>query len=258
MTDHALLVPTSRGPVGAVVSEPDGVRRAALALLQGGGRGGRAGVNAVWTGVARRLSELGLVVLRVDYSLEGDSHLIGPERGRDRAPGWKGELDLELLREVIPWFRARAGGLDLFLAGSCYGGRLAMRLAAEEPALAGSLLIVPYLRSPEGRSGWRARLRRVRSGGAPGPSDVGLDPKMVEVARRLLARAPGWALVGEKDAADVESLKRVLGSDGASLEIETVPDVALYPVHYPQVQDEVSRRLVQRLERALTSSEALA
>jgi hypothetical protein len=68
MTDHPLLIPTSEGPVGAIVSEPAGERRAGLALFPGYGRPARSGFNSFRTRLARELAQHGLEVMRADYS----------------------------------------------------------------------------------------------------------------------------------------------------------------------------------------------
>lgn len=260
MSDHPVMIPTSQGPVGGIVSEPDGDRRAALILLQGGGRGGRAGYNACWTRVARDLADMGVVVLRFDYWKEGDSSLISERRHRGgRGPHGGGDRDLSLLREVAPWFRDRVPGLELLVFGSCYGGRLAVELAGELADVAATFLVVPYLRVPEQRLPWRDRLNRMLRGKAqPGPEEpLGpeiLDPVAVDAVRSALARAPCLVMTGERDPGDVFVLERLLvGADGR-LDVEVVPDKALYPVNYPDIQEIVSDRLeawvAERLGRA--------
>jgi len=73
VTDHAVLIPTSEGPVGGIVSEPRGEPRAGLVLLPGYGRPARSGINSFWSRIARDLAARGAAVLRVDYSREGET-----------------------------------------------------------------------------------------------------------------------------------------------------------------------------------------
>ena len=57
MSDHPVFVPTSSGPVGGIVTEPDGRLRAAAVILEGVG-GRRFGVNRVLTRTAWALAHL--------------------------------------------------------------------------------------------------------------------------------------------------------------------------------------------------------
>jgi hypothetical protein len=251
MSDHAVIAPTSLGPVGGVVSEPSAPVRAAMVLLQGGARGGRAGVNAVWTRTARRLAELGVAVLRIDYAGDGESFMIGRERG---GPSWKVETDRRLVVESARWFRDRAGARDLFVAGSCYGGRLAIDLAAADPSATELFLVVPYLRSVQAQDGrtWRERLMRMKRGDPPGAGDrVRIEPELLQQLARLGERASTWILMGDRDPPDAFQVESHLRAEGRSIEIDVVPSMALYPVHYPDVQAEVGARLLARVEAAL-------
>jgi dienelactone hydrolase len=240
LTDHAILIPTEEGAVGGIVSEPDHEQRAALILLPGYGRPARSGVNAFWTRTARACAELGLVTLRTDYSREGETLPIG-EGGSGQI--WKRDLDLHILRQVVPWFRRRAGDMPLLLAGSCSGARLAIEHAGSEPdAVAETFLIVPHL---------KALAQPGSEGAAQSAGLDAIDPLVVGRMRAILARAPSWILVGESDSPDVPTLQRLVGPTPHPLEVEVVPGTALHLLDQPHLQDEVARRLVARLSRAL-------
>lgn len=261
MSSHPVLIPTSWGPVGAVVTEPDGERRAALMFLQGGAAGGRAGINAVWARLARELSAVGVVVLRADYSRKGDSHMIGGGGSAETRPvsGSKAEQDLRMMDEVIGWLAQRTGPLALHVGGACYGGRLAIHLAAEREDLGGLLLIAPFLRSPEVRGQWsrfRAGARPWARRSANGGASVQIDPAAVAAVERTLARARVWALVGEEDAEDSVLLNDRL-SERFPLELDVVAGVALYPFHDPYVQAELLTRVVGRMRRTIARTPAL-
>ncbi len=215
--DHPVFVPTSAGPLGGIVTEPDGDERGAAVILEGI-NGRRAGVNQIWTHAARALTDLGLVVLRLDYPGRGDS--------RPAAPG--AEADLALV-EGIGWFRERTAGLGLHLVGSCFGVRPAAAVAEHEPTLNSLTLHVPYLmRVPSRRLVARAarRFRRelavVRS-----PSiDDAVCSSIVAAARR----APTVVVAGEQDAhlSDAVELRRRAGRDGVDIEVVVVPGATLH------------------------------
>jgi dienelactone hydrolase len=234
LTDHPLLIPTMEGAVGGIVSEPEGPSRAALVLLAGYGRPARSGVNAFWTRTARRLAEIGMVVLRIDYSREGETLPIGEGGGGQT---WKRDLDLRLLTQVVPWFSKRAGDLPLLLAGSCSGARLAIEYAGRDPdTVAGTFLVVPYLRA----------LAQPGTESLEGSDDEldAVDPIVVDCMRATLEHAPSWILVGEHDDPDVTTLEHQLSPQSHSLEIEIVPGMALHLLDQPQLQDEVTAHLL--------------
>ena len=239
MTDRAVLIPTSEGPVGGVVSEPPGEARAKLLLLQGYGRPARSGTNSFWTQMSRALAKLGVVVLRVDYSREGESFSTD-DGGRGLA--WKKDFDLRLLQQVAPWFSERAGDVPLLLAGACAGTRFSIELAArEQGALGGVFLVALDLRTvvDEGTDG-------------PGLGDPdAIDPQVVERLRAILDSAPCWVLVGEHDIADIPELIRLLGPTRHRLEHEVVPDAVLHFLDQPEIQEQARSRLIDRVERAL-------
>jgi dienelactone hydrolase len=160
---------------------------------------------------------MGIVVLRVDYSREGETLPIG-EGGSGQA--WKRDLDLRLLGQAVPWFRERAGGLPLLLAGFCSGARLAIEYAGREPdTVAGTFLVVPYLRA----------LAQPGKEGLDGRDDLdAVDPAVVDCMGATLDRAPSWILVGEHDDPDVPTLERPLGPKRHGLEAEVVPGMALH------------------------------
>lgn len=250
MTDHPVLIPTSEGPVGGVVSEPEGALRAGLLLLPGYGRPARSGVNSFWTRTARDLAERGVAVLRIDYSREGETLPMGEDVSGQAN---KRQLDGRLLDEVLPWFRGRLDGIEMLLAGVCSGARGAIELAGRDhpDAVAGTFLIVPHLRVLEG-----AERPSAPSEGTEELDDPdAVDPLVVDCFRTILSRAPSWILVGEHDTPDVALLERLLGPTTHELEVETVPDVALHFLDQPILQEDAGRRLVARVMQALLERE---
>lgn len=256
MSDHPVLIPTSMGPVGGVVSEPDGERRGAMVLLQGAGRPARSGVNSFWTRTARDLAGRGIVVLRFDYAAEGESTEVGEgehaalKTALASGPRGRAELDLHLLSEIVPWFRAELDGTDPFLAGSCQGARMAIEFAAKAGGpIPPTFLIAPYLRKPDvtakktaPRSGWLRRSRPRK----PDP----IDPLVVSCLEATLEHASSWILVGERDEPDISLLLDRLGPAAISLELETAPGAALHFLDQPDIQQEAHRWLMSRVERA--------
>jgi dienelactone hydrolase len=279
MRDRAAIVPTSVGPVGAIVSEPDGAARAALVLLQGGGAPCRAGVNACWSRLARDLARRGIAVLRFDFAAEGDSTIVGEDV--PRKVGWRRNTDLAILRELAPWFREKAGVSDLLVAGSCHGGRVGMDFAAEDPGVKGTFLLVPYLwnipphlrpdkqamrqkslpRASElfdhGSSDIEAQRKAVGEVEAVG-DDTPLEESFVESCRAALRHGPVWILIGEGDSQKPVELKQRLGADGTNLEVEVIPGMIVHPITHPEVQEIVTKRLQDRLENVLPGERAAA
>jgi hypothetical protein len=239
--------------MGGVVSEPPGAARAALMLLPGYGRPARSGVNGFWTRLSREFAARGLVVLRVDWSREGETLPLGEGvRGQAR----KSAYDALLFAQVLPWFKQRVGELDLLLAGSCAGARAAIELAGRDHpgAVARTFLIVPHFRVLEGAE-QPARIV-VPSREFEDPDVV--DPLMVDCLRTILSRAPSWALLGERDNADISLLKEVVGPTEHELEVEVVPNAALHELDRPLLQEEASRRLIASVEQTLTELSAAA
>jgi hypothetical protein len=235
MTDHPLLIPTSEGPVGGVVSEPpDGEHRAALILLSGHGSPARAGINSFWARTARSFAELGIVVLRIDYSREGETLPIG-EGVRGQIA--RRELELRLLDQIVPWFHERVPGVPRYLVGSCSGARLSIDLLGRFPdSFAGAFLSVPYLQT------------LFESGGEPDS----VDPLVVECLKGSLDRTLVWILVGENDLCDIPRLIDLLGPD-SGLEVEVAPRMALHFADQPDIQEELHSRLTARISSALTT-----
>jgi dienelactone hydrolase len=273
MRDHAAIVPTTAGPVGAIVSEPDGAVRGGLILLQGGGAPCRAGVNAHWSRLARELAGSGIAVLRFDFAAEGESTLVG--EGVAREVGWRRNTDLEVLRELVPWFRERAGVEDLLLAGSCHGARVALDFAAEDSAVKGSFLVVPYLWNTPPYL--RLDKQAMRQKSLPRASElfdsgssvvtaqretVGeveavldespLEESFVESCRAALTHGRVWILIGEGDSQKPVELKERLGDDGKRLTVETIPDTIVHPVTHPEIQDLVTARLMEQIVGSVT------
>lgn len=258
MKEHALLIPTAAGPVGAVVHEAAGDRLGAIVLLQGLGPAARAGVNAIWTRTARDLAALGLVVLRFDFAREGDSTLAGREIPEDI--GWRRSTDLAMLRDVVPWFLERAGERELLLAGSCHGARVALEFAAYDPVARGLFLIVPYL--------WHREPHLRKDPSAEDPPDLepvpangpvlSTDEDILAGFRAALGRGPVWVLVGEGEEEQVLPVAGQLEDAGSPLELEVAPGMPLHPVGHPEQQATARRRLVDRVGATLAEREEVA
>lgn len=260
MTDHAIVVPTRRGPVGAVVSEPEGERRGVIVLLQGTGPPCRAGVNAVWTRTARELAAIGLVVLRFDFACEGESTAAG--RDVPRGSAWRRSADTGILRELAPWFLERTGESELLVAGACHGARVAFEFAATEPATSGLFLLVPYLGDQEPlyrAAGEDDEVPPFLDGDLwAGGSTMDTDDDVVGGFRACLSRGPVWLLLGEEEVEQALPFQNRLAGAPRPLELETVPGMAeLHPITTPGQQDAARRRLVDRVAGVLSEREGM-
>jgi pimeloyl-ACP methyl ester carboxylesterase len=233
-----------------MVSEPTGSPTAAVLFFPGWG-GTRSGTNRMWARLAQEWSELGALCLRVDYPGWWESD-------PGRVPGLPGPDTIEAMREALEWFRARADGIGIILAGSCYGGRLALTLAQNEPDVRGVAFIAAWFRRELPRRSNAARrilrpalpaLRRLIGNGRYGKlRRPVMTPRSVSVLHMLAdvaARMPVWMLVGERDgaAADLEWLTAQLLAD-AHLVLEVVPGEELHTYESPVAQEEtISRTL---------------
>jgi predicted alpha/beta-hydrolase family hydrolase len=256
VSDHPIIVPTAKGPVGAIVTEPGGEPRGGLVLFQGGGPPARCGVNAIWTRIAHDLAALGLLVLRFDFACEAESTMVGMDASQQ--PGWRSALDMPVTREVSAWFRERAGLEELMVAGSCYGARLALELAAEDRTVKGTFLVTPYL------AGVR-RARRGGSGAAAPQMAVAVRPDLqqgvrdplsavtVDAAKAIAERqCPFWMLIGEHDGEQALELESKIGSEaGGGLTVEVAPGIALHPGTDAPAQKVIASRLRKRIAQQL-------
>src|SRR5262245_29379312 len=82
MIDHPVFVPTTAGPVGGVVTAPDGPATDVFMVMHGA-NGTKAGPNALWAKIARSLAADGALVLRVDYPGIKDSGLADKKRAEE-------------------------------------------------------------------------------------------------------------------------------------------------------------------------------
>lgn len=243
--EHPVVISTTAGPTAGVVTEPAGERRAAVILLPGAGPPGRSGVNAFWARLARRLAGIGVVSIRFDYPHYGNGAMPGAVDIERHAHEHREDVDVTVVREVAAWLRGRLDGLDLLVAGSCHGARLAVELLPHDGDVAGAFLIIPFLRDAFVPPAVREQTRS--------DDDVTiLHDASIDALRRLaLDGRPAWTLIGERDDRDAFRLRRLLGDAGDRLEIEIVPDARLHPIVSPYVQREVSGRLTERIARAL-------
>lgn len=255
--EHPVLIPTSQGPAGGIVCEPDGPSRASLLFLHTGGKSGRSGFSSEWALLSRRLAALGVTVLRLDFCTDGDSLMIGEDRYPVHAAvPTKVAIDRVLLRDVIGWFRERTGRRDLILAGACYGTRLGLELARSDPEVTATLMIYPFFRrnTDEDRARWRERMLTVRRGDSPDDLDQSdsesverFDPDAIDALREAQASGLTWVLTGALDPDDPLVLERIMSS--SRFEVEVVPDIALYPGNDPDIQELVSDRVTARVRR---------
>jgi hypothetical protein len=225
LSDHPVLIPTSFGPVEGTVTEPEGIRRAAIVLTQANGRAGRWGTNGVWTRTARELSQCGVVVLRADYARGPDDGAAAGRRvwGQTDAE-W--ERDLAVRHEVAEWFRERAGCTDLMMAGICRGALVAIHVAALNSAISRLFLIAPPVLDTRARRRWllgrRRRPPRMRiSSGVAAP--------LIQVVERI----PVTMLCVERDAA---FLDHALRSACHPFALDLIPSPRLNRMESPEVQ----------------------
>jgi dienelactone hydrolase len=240
VSDHPVLIPTALGAVEGTVSEPDGGRDAALIFMQGGGAGLRSGLNSVWARMARELADCGVLVLRAEY-WRREASTSSMIRGGTGAAGVPWTREVSLRREIVEWFRQRSGCRDLWLAGTCYGARLAIDIAARDPAVTRMLLIAPYLGGSDERPRWRLHLRALNGASV----STRIDRRAARDLRTVLGRMPVSMVFGEHDRFDALALERSLGTAGTAVDLDVVPGIAVYPVHSPEAQVAVLERTMR-------------
>ena len=136
--DQALSIPGPAGMIEAAFDLAEGPARAALAVVchplptEGGTMH-----NKVVTMAARALRESGVATLR--FNFRG----VGQSEGRFD----DGEGELEDLRAVVRWARARHPGQALWLAGFSFGAWVSLRAAGELGATALVSIAPPVGRS---------------------------------------------------------------------------------------------------------------
>jgi len=231
MTERPVLVPTSLGFAGVIVGSPIGEPRGAALVLQGL-ESPRAGFGGIWATAARGLAERGVTVLRVDYPGLGDSSRAvgGPETHR------------RFLREVVAWFREETGATRVGGAGTCYGARLALALAAEGVLDAGLLLVTPWIGVRRGRSGVRDLTRRARRRlGLPMPLDAGALADLRSVSGRRTVRI----LVGQEDAQERATLRAAARRLAVPVPVDVEPGVRLHRWSTAAAQEAMSGWVVK-------------
>jgi hypothetical protein len=127
-------------PVHGYLHRPDRTSGDALALTHGAGSNSGA---PLLVAVAEALTAAGMTVLRYDLPYR-QARAKGPPRPGDAA------RDREGIRRAAAVMRGMASG-RLLLGGHSYGGRQTSMVAAENPGLAGALLLQSYPLHPPGR-----------------------------------------------------------------------------------------------------------
>jgi hypothetical protein len=133
---------SAQPPVRGFLHRPDTAAGDALILTHGAG----SNCNApLLVAIAGAFSEAGISVLRCDLPYR---------QRRPSGPPFPGESaqDREGIRRAVAAIRRLTPG-RVFLGGHSYGGRQASMAAAEDPALAGALLLFSYPLHPPRKPG---------------------------------------------------------------------------------------------------------
>ncbi|MFL5799240.1 MAG: alpha/beta hydrolase [Actinomycetota bacterium] len=239
MTERPTLVPTSIGPAGVILGEPDGEARGAAVVLQGLASP-RSGTGRILATTARALVDEGFLVLRVDYPGMGDS---------SRAEGGS-ETHRPFLREVVAWFRQETGAGPVGAVGSCYGARLALALAAEGVVDAGLLLVTPWVSARHARARLSNARRRVRRRlGLPAP----LDPDAVADLRAASSTLPVRVLVGEADTQERATLRAAARRLPNPVQVDVEPGLRLHPLRTTLARQAVTAWVVRRADHLVVA-----
>lgn len=139
---RAVVVPSTPGPVTALVYErPGGHARASLVLAHGAGAGQR---HPFMVTFAESLAALGIDVITFDFP-----YMEQRRKLPDRAPVLEGcyQQTIEVVRREVP-----SSTTALFIGGKSMGGRMATHVAATDPALPiAGLVLLGYPLHPPGQ-----------------------------------------------------------------------------------------------------------
>ena len=263
MTNEPVLLPTSHGPIAAMVGLPGGAPRAAVLVVQGQG-GSRAGVNQTWKRLAQSLVAEGYATLRSDYSGVMESWNADP---RERIDG---------VRELVRWFGERTDGAPLLVVSSCYGLSPAAALARDGAALLGAAVITPplWFGSETPKISLVNRKRRTivrRASGLPrrlayrvryGPARASFFEQAergnpISDLEDLVAGTPTWMFAGSKDVC-IKPLQELLPhlKERGTVELEVVDDATLYGAPSPIAQSAIYERVRAWVHRCTTTANA--
>jgi hypothetical protein len=263
MENHPVLISTSAGPVGAMVTLPTGETKG-VAVVYPGWNATRAGLNEVWTKLARSFSSVGISTVRFDYPGTGESHACRRDRWINGAT------------EAVDWARRHLGHERLLLVSECGGILPAHAEVTRYPSgVVAVAYVLPLESAPGGAPYLRRALHRARAAvglgrrarwicyGAPDITAGTIWPRAVLEAAALrssdvlvdVARAvPLWVLCAPEDPA-TDQLNALLPRlrAGIEFELELAPPAPEGPSRFPgeqEVVDCVTAWAVGRLDRA--------
>ncbi len=148
---HPFWISTARGPLFAWHDVPAGaVRDAAVVLCKPFGYDAQCTQRA-YRHLARRLSDSGFHVLRIDYQGTGDSS------GGDSDEGRLGAL-VGSVREGMRWIRGELGIEKIVLFGSRFGALIALEAASQ-----GDVDAIVLLAPPASGKAWLREARALRA-----------------------------------------------------------------------------------------------
>jgi hypothetical protein len=268
MIEEPLLLATSVGPIGAILTLPDEAPRATVLFVSGAG-GTRAGVNQMWSRAARSACEHGVAVLRADYAGMGESWDADP---RERFAG---------VRHLARWACERTGDVPLLVISTCFGLGPTLSICRDR-AVAGAAAVIPPIwpagvlkpvvvrRSIANRV--QAKLgrvpalpRRVAFRVRYGPAQGSAWHEQAEPTHPLrdvfdlVTATPTWLLMGSKDtcAEPALSLLPKLQERG-QVELKVVDGLMLRQFSTREIQDVVCDNVVAWVARSASRLEAPA
>ncbi len=138
MKEEAVLLGPTQSLVGIVTDPPEGEGREHLPamILLNAGLVHRVGPNRLYVKIARHLASMGFVVLRFDFSGQGDSDIR-----RDNLPFAK--IAVDETEHAMHWLRTTRGRERFVLIGLCSGAAVALRAARDDARVVGAVLINP-------------------------------------------------------------------------------------------------------------------
>jgi pimeloyl-ACP methyl ester carboxylesterase len=237
VSEQPVYVPSATGPLGAILAMPEGAVSDTGIVFLSGSHIPRFNKNGMWTRAARELTARGFVTLRVDEDGAGESS-GEPER-------WP----VSRISPTIPAAGTRflvdqVGVRRVLIAATCYGARLGIAAAAEEPEVDGILFIAAPVMGL-GKRKWAARQARrvLRKVGVHPSRPPKISPKFEEPFLRYLPRGRIHFLYGDKDPflqevhQMLEMLEREVAPHRDHIGIEVIPGHELHAFKSADAQE---------------------
>jgi pimeloyl-ACP methyl ester carboxylesterase len=170
--EHPLYLPAGRENVFAIVTRPSGpANDVAVLCLHAGARNLTSHRNRMFTRLCREVAGAGCLAMRMDYHGTGDSTGVLADRGIF------GQT-VDDVSAAVRWLTEQ-GARRIVAVGTCWGGLVALVVAAQQEAIVSACLLSPPLALLETGAG--ATERRTRQEDLGRALSRGLRPHVIKL-----------------------------------------------------------------------------